>query len=104
MLATCVFNTTSTCYLEDWRLIDAELDADTELNIGAELDSTERHAAPMEKTTGAVENATAGGWPGGEEGWRAAVLEHSRERGRWPVGRGRGHCVDVVMLERVWLS
>jgi hypothetical protein len=66
--------------LKDWRLIDAEHDADAELNVGAELDSTERRAAPVEKAAGVVENDAAGGWPGGEEGWRAAALEHGGER------------------------
>ena len=72
----------------------------------------------MEKATGAVENATAGGWPGGEDGWRAAALEHGGKRGRQPVrrdGERRGSvdalehtrsgecCGGVVMLERVRL-
>jgi len=61
MLATCVFSATSTCYLDDWRLVDAELDA------GVELDAAEWHASPVDKATsvekeaGAVENAATGG-------------------------------------------
>lgn len=41
-----------------------------------ELDAAEWCTAPVEKATGAVENAMVGGCPCGEEGWRAATLEH----------------------------
>jgi hypothetical protein len=78
--------------LDDWRLVDTKLDTDTE------LDTTERRAAPVEKVTGAVENTMAGGWPGGEEGWRAEALERGAERGWRPAGRGRECLRTVVAL------
>jgi uncharacterized protein YdaU (DUF1376 family) len=68
-LATCAFSATSPCCLGEWRLVDAELDT------GVELDAAEWHAAlvekvaPVEKATGAVENAAAGRWPVEREGW-----------------------------------
>ena len=55
--------------MDDWRLINAEVDVDVELNASAEFDSAERRVALVEKAADAVENAAAGGWPGGEEGW-----------------------------------
>jgi hypothetical protein len=45
-----------------------------------ELDIVEWRAAPVEKAVSTVENAVAGGWPGGEEGWQAAALECGGER------------------------
>jgi hypothetical protein len=63
--------------LDEWRLIDAELDV------------MDWRAAPVEKATSAVENTAASGWPGGEEGWRAVALE--RENG------GRSGAVESVM-------
>ena len=74
-LATCVFSATSTCCSDDWRLINAELDASTE------LDAVEWRLAPVEKAVSAVENVTASGWPSGEEGWWAVALERGGERG-----------------------
>ena len=59
--AICVFSAISTCCLDDWRLVNAELNA------------AEWCAAPVEKTTpvekeaDVVENGTTGRWPGGEE-------------------------------------
>ena len=52
-----------------------------ELDAGVELDITEWSAAPVEKATGAVESAATSIWSGGEEGWRAAALEHRGEKG-----------------------
>jgi hypothetical protein len=49
--------------LDEWRLVDTELDA------GTELDVTMWRVALVEKAAGAVENATAGRWPSREEGW-----------------------------------
>jgi hypothetical protein len=92
-LATCVFSVTSTCCLDDWRLVDAELD------VGAEHDTANWCATPVEKAAGAVENITLGGWLSGEEGWRAAALERGGEGGQRPVERGGGCCGDVVTLE-----
>ena len=69
MLATCFFSATSTCCLDDWRLVDAVLD------VGAELNVVEWRAALVEMAAGAVENAVAGRWPSGKEGLRAATLE-----------------------------
>jgi hypothetical protein len=45
-----------------------------------EFDASEWRIAPVQKVVDAVENAAAEGWPGGEEGWRATVLEHGGER------------------------
>jgi hypothetical protein len=53
----------------------------------------------VEKAVDAVENDPAGGWPGGEEGWRVAALEHGGERGWRSVGRGGERRRDVVALE-----
>jgi hypothetical protein len=64
-----------------------------------ELDVAEWRAAPVEKAGDAVGNTAAGGWPGGEEGWRATALEHGGERGRWPVGRCGERHGGVVALE-----
>jgi hypothetical protein len=89
--------------LDEWRHVDAELDA------GVELDVTEWRAAPLEKAAlvekvaGAVESAGAGRWPGGEEGWRAAALEHRGERGRAVRRGGERHGV-VVALEHAMAS
>jgi hypothetical protein len=52
--------------------------------------------APVEKAASAVENAAAGGWPDGEEGWRAAPLERGGERGWRLVERGGGCRNGVV--------
>jgi hypothetical protein len=49
----------------------------------------------MEKEAGAMEYAAAGKWPGGEEGWRAAVLE----RGEREDGGRSGTVARVVVLE-----
>jgi hypothetical protein len=56
--------------LDEWRLIDRELDA------------AEWHTALVDKAAGVVENTTADGWPNGEEGWRTAALERGGERGQ----------------------
>jgi hypothetical protein len=86
-LATCVFSITSTCCSDDSRPVDAELDA------------TEWRAALVEKKVDAAENATAGGWPGGEKGWRATTLERGGERGRRLVEHGGEHRGGMVALE-----
>jgi hypothetical protein len=67
------FYATPTSCLDDWKLIDVELDA------GVELDATEWRTALVDKVACVVENAATGGWPGGEEGWRAAALERGGE-------------------------
>jgi hypothetical protein len=46
-----------------------------------------------------VENVEAGRWPGGEEEWRAAALEHGGERGRRSVRRGEERRDGMVTLE-----
>jgi hypothetical protein len=93
----------SPCYLGEWRLIDAELDT------GAELDTAEWHAAPMEKAAtctvekagGVVENATANGWPVERKDGAAGggVGARWRKRGWRPVRRGGEHRGGVVSLE-----
>jgi hypothetical protein len=111
MLTTCVFSATSTCCLDDWRLVHAELDA------GAELDTAEWRASPVEKATpvekeaGTMENAAAGRCPGGDEGWREVALERGGDEGRQPIRcsgmavwscwstRGGEHRGGVVVLE-----
>jgi hypothetical protein len=40
-----------------------------ELDAGTELDVAMWRVALLEKAASAVENAMAGKWPGGEEGW-----------------------------------
>ena len=50
--------------LDEWRLIDAELNASVELDVAM------WPVALVEKAADAVESAAAGGWPSGEEGWR----------------------------------
>ena len=77
--------------MDDWRLINVELDVDVELNASAEFDSAERRVALVEKAADAVENAAAGGWPGGEEGlwwWRERTMT-VRVWWRVPWRRGR---------------
>jgi hypothetical protein len=49
--------------LDEWRLVEVELDG------GAELDVAEWRVAPVEKAASAVESAAVGRWPGGEEVW-----------------------------------
>jgi hypothetical protein len=49
--------------LDEWKLVDTELDAGTKLDVAM------WRVALVEKAAGAVENATTGGWRGGEEGW-----------------------------------
>ena len=60
-LAPCVFSATSTRCLDDWRLVDAELDAAERRTAPVEK------ATPVEKGAGTVKNATAGRWPGRED-------------------------------------
>jgi hypothetical protein len=61
--ATYVFSATSTCFLDDWRLVNTELDV------------TEWRAALVEKVVGAVENAVVG--------------RMARQRGRMAGGGAR---------------
>jgi hypothetical protein len=58
-----------------------------------ELNAAEWHATPIEKASGAVENASSSGWPGGEEGWRVATLEHGGER----EDNGRSSAVESIV-------
>jgi hypothetical protein len=55
--------------LDEWRLVDTELDAGTELDVAMWRIAMLEKATLVEKTASAVENAMAGRWPGGEEGW-----------------------------------
>ena len=48
--------------MDEWRLIDAELNASVELDVAM-------WPVALVERTDMVENAAAGGWPGGEEGW-----------------------------------
>lgn len=73
--------------LDERRLVDTELNA------------AEWYAAPVQKAPGAVENAAAGGWSGGEKGWRAAVLKCGGERGWWLVGHDGERRSGMVVLE-----
>ena len=61
--------------MDDWRLDHAELDTGAELNVMKWRTTPVEKATSIEKEAGAMEYAAAGRWHGGEEGWRAAVLE-----------------------------
>jgi hypothetical protein len=106
-IATCAFSVASACCLDEWRLVDAELDAGMELEAaewrGVRRCGAHRQHEPLQgQADGAWpwRETRVWKWPNERLARRARLAQHGRAVGVRAGRRGRGRGSSLEQSER----